>query len=126
MESLALRAARADDRAGMLRITNGVWGGTDYVPYRWQDWLGDVSGYLCVATLNGRVVGLQHTAIQSDGSAWLEGIRVDDTMRGRGIGAAMLRHGLEWARAAGCRFARLSTSSENESSMRSTRKAGLH
>jgi GNAT superfamily N-acetyltransferase len=125
MKSLVLRPARAGDRDGMLRITRGVWGGTDYVPYRWQRWLEDASGYLCVAALDGEVVGLQHTAVQSDGSAWFEGIRVDETMRGHGIGAAMLRHGLEWARLTGCSAARLSTSSENESSMRIARKAGL-
>jgi GNAT superfamily N-acetyltransferase len=126
MESLVLRPARAGDREGMLRITKGVWGGTDYVPYRWQRWLEDACGYLCVATLNGEVVGLHHTSVQSDGSAWLEGIRVDETLRGRGIGAAMLRNGLGWARIAGCSIARLSTSNENESSMQIARKAGLH
>lgn len=126
MESLVLRPARAGDCAGMLRITKGVWGGTDYVPYRWQEWLRDASGYLCVATLKGQVVGLHHTSVQSDGSAWLEGIRVDETLRGRGIGAAMLRNGLEWARTAGCSVARLSTSNENESSTQIARKAGFH
>lgn len=125
VDSLLIRPARAADRAGMLRITRGVWDGTDYVPYLWQRWLDDPSGHLCVATWNDRFVGLQHTSVQPDGTAWLEGIRVDESMRGRGIGAAMLQHALAWARNAGCSVARLSTSSENQSSTRIAHKAGL-
>ncbi len=125
VDSLNLRPGRAGDRAGMLRITEGVWDGTDYVPYQWQHWLDDPSGYLCVATWNDRVVGLQHVGVQADGTAWLEGIRVDEIVRGRGIGAALLQHGLGWARDAGCTVARLSTSSENASSVRIARKAGM-
>jgi GNAT superfamily N-acetyltransferase len=123
--SLVIRPARAGDRDDMLRITRRVWDGTDYVPFRWQRWLNDSSGFLCVAVWNGRVVGLQHTSVQPDGTAWMEGIRVDETMRSRGVGAAMLQHGLSWARNAGCSVARLSTSSENQSSVRIALKAGL-
>ena len=109
----------------MLRITGGVWDGTDYVPFRWQAWLDDRSGYLCVAAWNGRVVGLQHTSIQPDGTAWMEGIRVEEAVRGRGVGAALLHHSLVWACSAGYAVARLSTSSENQSSVRIAQKAGF-
>lgn len=109
----------------MLRITKGVWEGTDYVPFLWQRWLEDTSGYLCVATWGDRVVGLQHAGVQPDGTAWLEGIRVAESMRGHGIGGAMLQHGLAWARDAGCSVVRLSTSSENPSSIRLAGKAGM-
>lgn len=109
----------------MCHITKDVWDGTDYVPFVWQKWLEDPSGYLCVATWNGEVVGLHHVSMQSDGVAWAEGIRVDESMRGRGIGAAMLQHSLTWARAADCAMARLSTSSDNDASRRIAQKAGL-
>lgn len=123
--SLVIRPARAGDRDDMLRITRRVWDGTDYVPFRWQRWLNDSSGFLCVAVWNGRVVGLQHTSVQPDGTAWMEGIRVDETMRSRGVGAAMLERGLGWARDAGCSVARLSTSNENPSSVRIAQKSGF-
>jgi GNAT superfamily N-acetyltransferase len=125
LNSPVIRPARRSDRDAMLRITREVWDGTDYVPFQWQRWLDDRAGYLCVADWNDNVVGLQHTTVQPDGTAWMEGIRVEEAMRGRGVGAAMLHHSLEWARSADCPVARLSTSSENQSSLRVAQKAGF-
>lgn len=109
----------------MLQITRDVWDGHDYVPFVWHRWLSQVNGQLIVAELDGRVVGLQNASLHPDGSAWLEGIRVADDVQARGVGHAMLRHALEWARSMGCRAARLSTSSGNPSSNRMAEKEGM-
>ncbi|HEX6509542.1 MAG TPA: GNAT family N-acetyltransferase, partial [Chloroflexota bacterium] len=108
-----------------LRITRNVWDGSDYVPFVWERWLADRNGHLCVATLDDRLLGLQHVQVQPDRTAWLEGIRVDEEVRGRGVGQALLEDGLQWARSVRCPVARLSTSSGNPSSNRIAEKAGL-
>lgn len=125
MPEIEVRAARASDTRAMLEITRTVWGGDDYVPHVWERWLHDRDGALLVATHAGQVVGLQHVQIQPDGDAWLEGIRVAETVRGAGVGEALVEHGLAWARDMGCAAARLAVSGDNAASNRLAEKAGF-
>lgn len=120
-----IRLARSGDTGGMLEITRDVWDGTDYVPLVWNGWLHDSSGALFVAYLGRRLVALQHIEIQPDNTAWLEGIRVAADVQGQGVGMALLQHGIQWARDAGCSTVRLATTSANPASNRIAEKAGL-
>ncbi len=126
MSTIKVRPGRPQDTAAMLEITQGVWNGTDYVPLVWGEWLGGAAGSLLVATIDGQVVGLQHVAIQPDGGAWMEGIRVAEQARGQGVGEALIREGMRWARNMGCRIARLSIAGNNPSSIKLAQKAGFH
>lgn len=107
----------------MLEITRDVWGGHDYLPRVWSSWLDDHAGVLLVADCGGRTVGFQHLAIHPDRSAWLEGIRVHDDVRGLGIATALLTAGIEWARSNELPTVRLSTSSDNPASNRMAERA---
>jgi RimJ/RimL family protein N-acetyltransferase len=109
----------------MIQLTKDVWGGHDYVPTVWERWLHDPQGFPFVAVSGGRVVGLQHAAMHPDGSAWLEGIRVSEEERGRGVGRLLVEAGLAWARDVGATALRLSTSSGNPASNRLAEGAGL-
>jgi RimJ/RimL family protein N-acetyltransferase len=124
-DRVQIRPARRSDTPDMLRITQDVWEGSDYIPFVWNEWLDDCSGTVQVATRDGEPVGLQHVAVLPDGSAWLEGIRVATPLRGAGIGAQLLKAGIEWAREAGCAAVRLATWSGNEASNRLAEKEGL-
>lgn len=123
---IEVRSARAADADAMLTITSTVWGGDDYVPFVWERWLRDRNGVLLVATIDGAMVGLQHVELQPEGDAWLEGIRVAENARGRGIGEALVERGVVWARDMGCAAARLAVASENAASNRLSEKAGFN
>ena len=75
----------------------------------------DANQYLMLAALDGRVVGmLQLTFIPglSRRGAWranIESVRVDSSLRGRGIGAWLIGQALELARSRGCRLAQLTS-----------------
>jgi len=125
-DGIYIRRALAGDFDDVLELTRDVWEGTDYVPYVWSTWLADARGYLHVALLDNRLVGLQHIDLQPDGTAWLEGIRVATTVRAQGIGRALLDHGVEWARNLGSPAVRLASYSGNEASNRMAESAGLH
>lgn len=75
-------------------------------------------GRLILAEQDGAVVGcLQFNVIhgvsqQGQSRAQVEGVRVDSARRGRGIGAALMRHAMAEAQAAGCRVMQLTTRSD--------------
>ncbi|MDQ2741846.1 MAG: GNAT family N-acetyltransferase [Chloroflexota bacterium] len=122
---LHIRRALAGDLDDVLELTRDVWEGTDYVPYVLSNWLADARGYLHVALLDNRLVGLQHVDLQPDGTAWLEGIRVSTAVRTQGIGRVLLDHGVAWARNLGSPAVRLASYSGNEASNRMAERAGL-
>lgn len=72
-------------------------------------------GRIILAVQDGTVVGcLQLNVIhgvsqQGQSRAQVEGVRVDSTRRGGGIGAALMRHAMQEARAAGCAILQLTT-----------------
>jgi len=61
---------------------------------RWDTWLADERGALLVAVLDGRPVGVVDVRLMSADTGWLEGLRVDPTCRGRGIGRTLLSRAL--------------------------------
>jgi len=72
-------------------------------------------GRLILAEQDGTVVGclqfnvLHSVSQQGQSRAQVEGVRVDSARRGGGIGAALMRHVMEEARAAGCGVMQLTT-----------------
>jgi len=72
-------------------------------------------GRLILAEQDGTVVGclqfnvLHGVSQQGQSRAQVEGVRVDSARRGGGIGAALMRHAMEEARAAGCGVMQLTT-----------------
>lgn len=75
----------------------------------------DQGGRVILAEQAGTVVGcLQFNVIhgvsqQGQSRAQIEGVRVDSTRRGGGIGAALMRRAMTEARAAGCGLVQLTT-----------------
>lgn len=126
MDDFRIRRALPGDGHAMCDITRAVWDGDDYVPFVWSRWLADSKGYLMVAEeSDGRVVGLQHIEVQPDGTAWVEGIRVAEAARNRGVARCLLEAGVHWAQAHHCTRLRLSTTSENPASNRVAEHAGF-
>ena len=108
-----------------MEISKKIWGGHDYLPSVWDDWLADKKARFIVATMSGRTVGCPRASLQTNYVAWLEGVRVHEQCRGLGI-AGKLNHSLvEWARRKGARVARLSTGSSNLASREHLEKIGF-
>jgi ribosomal protein S18 acetylase RimI-like enzyme len=112
-EAVIVRLARPDDREAVLAFCQDIWDGTDYIADVWEDWLTAESGALLVAASEERPVGLIHLAMPSHEDAWLEGIRVNSSVRRQGMGRVLTLQALVVAREQGAKVARLFTSSEN-------------
>ena len=75
-------------------------------------------GRLILAEQDGAIVGclqfnvLHGVSQQGQSRAQVEGVRVDSARRGGGIGAEMMRHAMNEARAAGCGVMQLTTRSD--------------
>ncbi len=75
-------------------------------------------GRLILAEQEGAVVGclqfniLHGVSQQGQSRAQVEGVRVDSARRGNGVGAALMRHAIEEARATGCGVMQLTTRSD--------------
>jgi GNAT superfamily N-acetyltransferase len=125
-----VRRARADDKDAILAFASTTWDGWDYIPEAWEAWLTAGDGALLLVeaggsidTMDGRVargqpIGISRLALLADGEAWLEGIRIDPRVRGRGVATALQVAEFAWARAQGARWIRYATGQENEASHR--------
>jgi GNAT superfamily N-acetyltransferase len=111
--TLDIRPARAEDRDAVFEMVKTVWGGNDYVPEVWDDWLADTSGPLLVGELAGRVVALAKLSALGTAEDWFHGTRVDPDYRGRGFARAMLRRCVELSRERGARTQRFLTDDDN-------------
>jgi ribosomal protein S18 acetylase RimI-like enzyme len=118
MSEIEVRPARAEDREAVLAFCADTWEGGDYIAAVWDEWLADTGGALLVGTLDGRPVGLIHLRRFAADEAWLEGIRVDPAVRGRGIGRRLTLRALSAARERGATVARLFTDSSNTAAQR--------
>src|SRR5690606_28227577 len=79
---------------------------------------------LIVATRDGRIAGsmqltwIPSISFQGGMRLLIESVRVDDPLRGRGIGGAMFRWAIAEARRRGCVMVQLTTNNERPEALR--------
>ena len=115
--SMEVRRARPADRQRILDISAQIWDGYDYVPLMLDEWLAGTAGELLVAALDGDVAAFSYRTWVAEGHAWLQGIRTDTALRGKGLGRALTERSIERAWADGARRIGLSTYIDNHASM---------
>ncbi len=134
---IAVRRARPEDRDAVVAFSSDTFGGWDYVPDAWPAWIEANDGILLVATAQrppagrpalrdadgrpldpARPIAVARVALLSAEEAWLEGIRVDPSVRGRSVATTLQVAELRWATANGARVARYFTGEQNEGSHR--------
>ena len=109
-----IRPARAEDKGPLMSFIKDVWGGHDYIPEVWDDWLGDPTGKMFVVEVGGVPVGMNHLKFLEDGSAWFEGVRVHPDYRGRGLASMLGENSMKIARDKGVDIFRLTSGSHNK------------
>src|SRR5712692_453925 len=113
-----IRPARAEDKGPLMSFIKDVWGGHDYIPEVWDDWLGDPAGKMFVVEVGGVTVGMNHLKFLEDGSAWFEGVRVHPDYRGRGLASMLGENSMKIARDRGVDIFRLTSGSHNKTAHR--------
>lgn len=110
---LIIRPARAADKERVLAFCQGTWDWGDYIAYVWDDWLSSPRGRLLVGEIDGEPVAVCRAALPTPSEGWLEGLRVDPSRRGAGIGLEMSRACLAAALDLGASVVRFATRSDN-------------
>lgn len=82
---LVVRRARPSDRDAIVGMSMDIWGGTDYLPLVWDEWLRDPDGVLLTATFRGDPVGVSKITVLAPGEVWLEGLRLHPKLQGKGL-----------------------------------------
>jgi GNAT superfamily N-acetyltransferase len=91
----------------------------------------DPNQQLLVAELDGRVVGtlqltfIRHLMYQGGLIAQIEAVRVDESLRGLGIGAKLMTHAIDEARRRGAVRVQLTTNKQREAAHRFYRRLGF-
>lgn len=125
MKALTVRLARPEDKAAVLAFCTHTWDWGDYIPQVWDEWLADESGRLLVALLDERPVAVEHMQMVAPGECWLEGMRVDPTVRGQGISRKLNEQAMREAYKLGARVARLATRFDNVIAQRALAAGGF-
>jgi len=120
-----IRPARAADREAVLAFCARTFEWGDYVPLVWDEWLADEQGPLLVATFNDELVGVAKVSLLTPTEAWLQGLRVHEQYRRRGLAWQFLLHCLDAARQRGAQVARLATGSKNVAVHKTAARAGM-
>ena len=122
---IEIRRAEKTDQAAILAISAQIWGGMDYVPFVIDKWLQPELGILWVAEWNGVIAGFSRMTFLSGNRCWLEGIRVDPAMRGKGIGKALTHFQMTESRRMNFNACALSSYCENYESLNIVRQHGF-
>ena len=113
-----VRPAKPADKTPLMSFIKDVWGGHDYIPSVWDEWLRDKSGKMFVVEVDGIPVGMNRVRFLEDGSAWFEGARVHPAFRGRGLASMLGENSMQFAAARGVRVFRLTSGSRNRAAHR--------
>jgi ribosomal protein S18 acetylase RimI-like enzyme len=110
-----IRPASPDDIDAIATWTKDTFSWGDYIPDVLGRWLDDPESEVIVCTLENddAPIALSRTQMLSPTEGWLSGARVHPDHRRSGLGSAMNRHGVEWARSRGARVVRLAVEEGN-------------
>jgi GNAT superfamily N-acetyltransferase len=124
-ERIEFRPLRPEDREPLLAIAAQVWEGHDYLPHVFDAWVADPRGYFAGIFLGERLAGCGRYLALDERRAWLEGLRIDPALQGRGLGRRMSVHVARTALARGHSELRFSTYFRNDGSIRISEQAGF-
>lgn len=112
--SLTFRAGVPEDQDQIRDMTKDIWGGDDYLPHVWREWVNEPHSHLRVAVLGDYIVASGRIHELTPGYWWLEGLRVHPNHQGKGYATPLHNHLVDLAlRQPGVRHIALSTDWDN-------------
>ncbi|XP_040036387.1 histidine N-acetyltransferase isoform X1 [Gasterosteus aculeatus] len=89
---LQFSVATEEDFDDIMAMSQDIYGGLDYLPTRYTDWLQETNRTVILARKQGKVIALESVCVIDDGETMLvEGLRVAPQERGKGVAGVLLR-----------------------------------
>ena len=91
----------------------------------------DENNYLTIVEINGKILGtmqltfITHMTYQGGKRMQIEGVRIDKTVRGQGIGQEMFKWAINKAREEGCHVVQLTTDKKRPVALEFYKKLGF-
>ncbi|MGB9694638.1 MAG: GNAT family N-acetyltransferase [Caldisericaceae bacterium] len=123
--SITIRRVTASDKASILEISSKIWGGDDYVPFVFDEWLKDPKGFFACAEYDGKISGFDRCVEVNPGYFWLEGLRADPKLQGHGVGEALTSFFIDLGIERKAHTLALSTYVDNKASIHIIEKNGF-
>ncbi len=89
-----IRNVTKADKLEILELVKGIWGGEDYLPKLFNQWVND-SGFFLLS-INNSIAGVAKLTEFSKGEFWMEGLRVGKRYRGLGVAKRLTEYFLKW------------------------------
>lgn len=124
-ESPYIREATRDDEPRILKLVEHTWSWGDYIPSVLDKWLSNDKSKVFVCTKGDELLGMVHLSIEEGGLGWLEGARVAQDHRNKGIATMLANHTVEYASKIGLSKLRLAVAVDNKPSIRHVEKVGF-
>jgi GNAT superfamily N-acetyltransferase len=123
---VTIRPARAGDVETINEFTADTFEWGDYVSDMLPIWLASDNGIVLVAAdAEDRAIAVSRGLMMSPTEAWLQGTRVEQEWRRRGVASELTAGLVDWARQQGGRVARLLTEEWNDPARRQVEKSGF-
>ncbi|XP_060887468.1 histidine N-acetyltransferase [Labrus mixtus] len=89
---LQFTVATEEDFDDIMAMSQDIYGGLDYLPTRYTNWLQETNRIVILARKQGKVIALESVCVIDDGETMLvEGLRVAPQERGKGVAGVLLR-----------------------------------
>ncbi|XP_068129515.1 probable N-acetyltransferase 16 [Hyperolius riggenbachi] len=86
----------AEDYEELMSISEGIYNGIDYLPFRYHAWLKDPKRHMFLGKSEGRIVGFgSFLLVDEDETAVVEGLRVSPWLRGQGVAGMIQKFCIE-------------------------------
>ncbi len=121
----SFRPMRPEDRQTLLGFSERIWEGHDYLRHVFDKWVADPDGYFAAMEFDGEVVGCGRLMHMDERRGWLEGLRLNPDLHGRGYGKRMALHVMQTGRERGYEELLFSTYFGNAGSIRINEIAGF-
>jgi len=109
-----LRPLKESDIPDIIEISKTTWGGHDHLPHLIGEWLENPLCHPHVFEIDERVIGVANIRIIDEGkTGWLEGLRVHEDVRQKGLGQKMTNHLVDISKTFDVQRLRLVTSDDS-------------
>jgi N-acetylglutamate synthase-like GNAT family acetyltransferase len=106
------RSGKLEDLTQIEEVCKDVWGGHDYLPSSWAEFVNDPEQLTLVGEINGQIAGIYALHLQST-AAWWHAVRVATPFKRQGLAATMLEHSIQVAKDQNITAFRFATGEDN-------------